>query len=80
MNKKKRRSLCGSAVMNPTSFHEEVGLNPGPAQWVKDLLLPWLWHRPVAEAPIQPLALELPSICPTVALKTNKQKKKTKWM
>ena len=28
-------SLRGSAVMNPTSSHEDVGLIPGPAQWVK---------------------------------------------
>ena len=29
-------SHCGSAVMNTTSIHEEAGLIPGPAQWVKD--------------------------------------------
>ena len=30
----------GSVVMNPTSTHKEVSSTPGPAQWVKDLVLP----------------------------------------
>ena len=32
-------SYCGSAVMNPTSNHEDVDLIPGLAQWVKDPVL-----------------------------------------
>ena len=35
-----RSSGCGSVVMNLSSIHEHVGLIPGLAQWVKDLVLP----------------------------------------
>ena len=27
--------------MNPISIHEDMGLIPGLAQWVKDLKFPW---------------------------------------
>ena len=49
-NLKTRSSRCGSAVMNLTSIHEDMSSIPGLAQW----------DKPVAVAPIGPLAQELP--------------------
>ena len=37
--KKKSWSYHGSAVANPTSIHEDTGLIPGLAKWVKDWAL-----------------------------------------
>ena len=33
-------SVVAQRVTNPTSIHEEVGLIPGLAQWVKNPVLP----------------------------------------
>ena len=38
-------SGLGSVVKSWTDIREDVGLIPGLAQWVKDLVLLWLWCR-----------------------------------
>ena len=70
-------SHYGTAEMNPTRNHEVAGLTPALAQWVNHLALLWLWHRPAAVAPIQPLARE-PPYAAGAALKTAKKEKKRK--
>ena len=52
-----RRSNCGSAVRNPTSIHDDVGLMWGIGHRCGlRLALLWLWCRLTAAAPIRPLA------------------------
>ena len=48
--------VVAQQIKNLTSVHEDVGLIPGLAQWVKDLCL---WCRLAAAASIQRLAKEL---------------------
>ena len=36
----KHSSHCGAMEMNLNSIHEDVGLIPGPIQWVKEPALP----------------------------------------
>ena len=56
----KWNSHHGTVETNPTRNHEVVGSIPGLAQWVKDLVLLWLWHRLAATAWIKPLSWEPP--------------------
>ena len=76
-------------LTNPTSNHEVAGSVPALAQWVKDLgitvscgvcrrrgsdpELLWLWRRPAATAPIQPLVWEPPNAAGAALEKAKKK-------
>ena len=51
---------------------------PCLAQWVKDPTLLWLWCRPVAMAPIGPLAWEPPYVAGAAQEIAKRQKKNKK--
>ena len=70
-------SQSGSWLTNLISIHEDTGSIPGLTQWVKDTSMLWLWRRPEAAAPIQPLAWELPYAMGK-ALKRQKKKERKK--
>ena len=63
-------------LTNLTRNYEVVGSVPGLAQWVKDLVLLWLWCRPVATALIKSLAWEPPNAAGVALEKAKRQKKK----
>ena len=78
-------------LVNPTNIREDLGSIPGLPQWAKgssvamscgvghrhisDPTLLWLWCRPVATAPIQPLAWEPPHAAGAALKKTKKKKR-----
>ena len=71
--KRYRSSHCGSTETNLTSIHEDASSIPGLAQWVRDMVLPWVWCRLAAVALIGPLIWE-PPYALDAALKIKKKK------
>ena len=62
-------------ITSPTSIHEDTDSIPGLGQWLKDLVLLWLWYRLAATALIRSVAWEF-SYALSEALKNKKRPKK----
>ena len=56
------------------SVHVDAGSIPSLTQWVKDPVLPWLWHRPATAAPTEPLAWEIPYAAGAVVKRQTERK------
>ena len=68
--------MGGSALTNLTSILEDVASIPGPAEWIKNLVLPQavVQVADIAIALIQPLSWEFP-YAKDLALKKNETNK-----
>ena len=74
-NSKKQSSRRGSAVNKPRRVSMRTHVQSlASLKWVKDPTLLWLWCRPAATAPIQPLAWELPYAVGAVLKRQKKEK------